>query len=157
MPHPEIATCLWYDTGALEAARLYTGLFDDSAITDVFYKGGDPAQGAFTVSFTLMGQRYWGLNGGPHFKPSPAASISVHVDTQAEVDRLWAALLAGGGAESRCGWLEDRFGISWQIIPRALPRLLKSDASGRVMQAMMGMIKLDIAALEAAASGDQPG
>jgi predicted 3-demethylubiquinone-9 3-methyltransferase (glyoxalase superfamily) len=84
---------------------------------------------------------------------SPATSISVHVDTQAEVDRLWSALLEGGGSESRCGWLTDRFGLSWQIIPRALPRLLQSDTSGRVMQAMMGMVKLDIAALEAAAQG----
>ena len=85
----------------------------------MFYRNGDPAQGAFTVAFTLSGQRYWGLNGGPHFKPTPAASITVYVDTQAEVDRLWAALLAGDGVESRCGWLVDRFGIFWKIIPCA--------------------------------------
>ncbi len=151
MPAASVATCLWFDSEALEAARLYTSLFEDAGITDVFYRGGEPSLGVFTVEFTLMGQAYWGLNGGPHYKPSPAASISVHVDTQPEVDRLWHALLAGGGAESRCGWLTDRFGISWQIIPRALPRLLKSDPSGCVMQAMMGMVKLDIAALEAAA------
>ena len=96
-----------------------------------------------------MGQKYWGLNGGPLFPHSPACSISVHVDTQAEVDRLWAALTQGG-SESRCGWLVDRFGLSWQIIPRALPRLLKSDSTGRVMEAMMKMAKIDIAALEAA-------
>ncbi|MGQ0612033.1 MAG: VOC family protein [Paracoccaceae bacterium] len=154
MQDPEVSTCFWFDAQALEAAQLYTSLFADAAITEVFYRGGDPAQGAFTVSFTLMGQRFWGLNGGPHFKPSPAASITVYLDTQPEMDRLWSALLEGGGAESRCGWLTDRFGISWQIIPRALPRLLRADASGRVMQAMMGMVKLDIAALEAAALGD---
>ena len=88
-----------------------------------------------------------------HFKLTPAVSITVYIDTQAEVDRPWSALLADGGAASRWGRLTDRFGLSWQIIPRALPRLLKSDDSGRVMQAMMGMIKLDIAGLEAAAKG----
>lgn len=153
MSGPEIATCLWFDTAGLEAAQLYVSLFEGSEITNVFYKGGDVANGAFTVEFTLMGQRYWILNGGPHFAHSPAVSITVHVDTQAEVDRLWDALLAGGGVESRCGWLVDRFGLSWQIIPRALPRLMKSDVSGRVMAAMMEMVKLDIAALEAAARG----
>lgn len=153
MTAPEISTCFWFDTQAEEAARFYCSLFDGSEVTEVFYKGGDPANGAFTVAFTLMGQKYWCLNGGPHFKLTPAVSITVYIDTQAEVDRLWSALLADGGAESRCGWLTDRFGLSWQIIPRALPRLLKSDDSGRVMQAMMGMIKLDIAGLEAAAKG----
>lgn len=148
-----ISTCLWFDTQAMAAAELYTSLFDDARITEVFHQGGDPSKPVFTVSFTLMGQAYWGLNGGPHYKLTPAASITVYVDTQAEVDRLWVALLARGGAESRCGWLTDRFGLSWQILPRALPRLLKTDASGRVLQAMMGMIKLDVAALEAAAAG----
>jgi predicted 3-demethylubiquinone-9 3-methyltransferase (glyoxalase superfamily) len=152
MPAPSISTCLWFDDQAEAAARLYVSLFDDSEITEIFYKNGDPAAGAFTVAFSLMGQRYWGLNGGSYYTLSPAASISVYVDTQAEVDRLWEALLEGGQA-SRCGWLTDRFGLSWQIIPRALPRLLQTDASGRVMQAMMGMIKLDIAGLEAAAAG----
>ena len=151
MPAPEMSTCFWFDAQALEAAQLYTSLFDGSRITEVFYKDGDPDKGAFTVAFTLLGQAYWGLNGGPLFKHSPAVSLTVHVDSQAEVDRLWAALLAGGGTESRCGWLADRFGISWQIIPRALPRLLRADTTGRVMQSMMGMVKLDIAALEAAA------
>jgi predicted 3-demethylubiquinone-9 3-methyltransferase (glyoxalase superfamily) len=150
MPAPSISTCLWFDDQAEPAARLYCSLFDGAEITEIFYKGGDPANGAFTVAFTLLGQHYWGLNGGPHYKLTPATSITVHVDTQAEVDRLWAALLEGG-QESRCGWLTDRFGLSWQIIPRALPRLLQADTSGRVMQAMMGMVKLDIAALEAAA------
>ncbi len=153
MTLPAISTCFWFDSQAMEAAELYTSLFDDARITEVFHQGSDPAQPVFTVSFTLMGQAYWGLNGGPMFKHSPATSITVHVDTQAEVDRLWTALLAGGGAESRCGWLTDRFGLSWQIIPRALPRLLKGDGAERVLQAMMGMVKLDVAALEAAAQG----
>ncbi len=105
------------------------------------------------VAFTLMGQQYLAMNGGPHYRLTPAVSISVHVDTQDEVDRLWTALLAEGGVESRCGWLTDRFGLSWQIIPRALPRLLQTKAAPRVLQAMMAMVKLDIAALEAAAAG----
>ena len=145
-----ISTCLWFDDQALAAAEFYVSLFDDAKITAVSYRGGDPAQGAFTVEFELIGQKYWGLNGGPLFPHSPACSISVHVDTQAQVDRLWDALTADGGRESRCGWLVDHFGLSWQIIPRALPRLLKSDSTGRVMAAMMSMAKIDIAALEAA-------
>ncbi|MBI1418344.1 MAG: VOC family protein [Limimaricola sp.] len=153
MTAPSVATCLWYESNAEAAAKLYCSLFPDAEITAIFRQGGKADAPAFSVSFTLMGQHYQAMNGGPHYKLSPAASITVHVDTQDEVDRLWSALLDGGGSESRCGWLTDRFGLSWQIIPRALPRLLKSDNSGRVMQAMMGMIKLDIAALEAAAAG----
>ena len=152
MPDPSIETCLWFDSDGEAAARHYVSLFPDAAITNIVRQNGDPAAPAFTVEFTLMGQRYWALNGGPHYKLTPACSISVHVDSQAEVDHLWTALLEGGGVESRCGWLADRWGLSWQIIPRALPRLLKSDTSGRVMQAMMGMVKRDIAALEAAAA-----
>ena len=87
------------------------------------------------------------------YSASPAASIGAYVETQEELDRIWSALLEGGGKESRCGWLTDRFGISWQIIPKALARLLKTDKSARVLQAMMGMIKMDIAALDAAAKG----
>lgn len=149
---PAISTCLWFDDQAEAAALFYCSLFEGAEITEIFYKNGDPQAGAFTVAFTLLGQKYWGLNGGAYYKLTPAVSISVYVDTQAEVDRLWHALLEGG-TESRCGWLTDRFGLSWQIIPRALPRLLQSDQTGRVMQAMMGMVKLDIAALEAAARG----
>lgn len=153
MPKPEISSCIWFNDQAEDAARLYCSLFDASEITEIHYRNGDPASGVFTVAFTLMGQRYWGLNGGPRYALSPAFSISVNVDTQAEVDRLWSALLADGGNESRCGWLVDRFGLSWQIIPRALPRLMQADKSGRVMQAMMSMVKPDIAGLEAAAKG----
>ena len=150
---PTVETCLWFDSAGEAAARYYCSLFPDAAITEVFHQNGDPAAPAFTVEFTLMGQRYWALNGGPHYKLTPACSISVHVETQGEVDRLWTALLEGGGLENRCGWLTDRWGLSWQIIPRALPRLLKSDRAAPVLQAMMGMVKLDIAALEAAAAG----
>ena len=153
MTEPRIATCLWFDDQAEAAARLYCSLFAPAAIDEVFHQNGDPAAGAFMVAFTLMGQQYLAMNGGPHYRLTPAVSISVHVDTQDEVDRLWTALLAEGGVESRCGWLTDRFGLSWQIIPRALPRLLQTKAAPQVLQAMMAMVKLDIAALEAAAAG----
>ncbi len=147
----DVSTCFWFDTQAEEAARFYCALLPDSEVTEVFRQGADPAAPAFTVVFRLMGQKYWALNGGPHYKLTPAASITVYCDTQDEVDRLWHGLLEGG-SPSRCGWLTDRFGLSWQIVPNALPRLLKGPASAAVMQAMMGMVKLDIPALEAAAA-----
>ena len=153
MAAPAISTCLWYEKDAEQAATLYCSLFPDAAITNIFRQQGDPENRAFLVEFTLMGQSYSAMNGGPHYKLTPAASIFALVDTQGEVDRLWAALLDGGGQESRCGWLVDRFGLSWQIIPRALTRLMQSDKSGRVVQAMSKMIKIDVAALEAAAIG----
>lgn len=153
MPAPSIQTCLWFNDSAEQAAALYCSLLPDARITDVFRQGSAPDAPAFLVEFSLMGQSYAAMNGGPHYVLSPAASIVAHVDTQAEVDDLWAALLADGGVESRCGWLTDRYGLSWQIIPRALPRLLRSDKTGKVMQAMMGMVKIDAAALESAARG----
>ncbi len=158
MTQPAVSTCLWYDNQAAEAAGLYCSLFDDARIISEHPQRNAEGNviGTFLIEFELQGQRYTGLNGGLHYKLSPAASIAVHVDSQAEIDRLWCALLANGGVESRCGWLTDRFGLSWQIVPRALPRLLASEdaaAASRVMQAMMAMIKLDIAALEAVARG----
>ena len=145
-----VATCLWYNSQAEAAATLYCSLFADARITARMPAIGDPKGGTFLVEFTLMGQSFTAMNGGPQYQLSPAASIFVMLDTQAEVDHLWTTLLQGGAA-SRCGWLVDRYGLSWQIIPGALPRLLKQDTSGRVLQEMKGMIKLDIAALEAAA------
>ncbi len=153
MTAPAITTCLWFEKDAEAAATLYCSLFPDAAITNIFRQQGDPQNRAFLVEFTLMGQAFMAMNGGPHYKLSPAASIFALVEGQEDVDRLWAALLEGGGQESRCGWLVDRFGLSWQIIPRALTRLMKSDRSGRVAQAMMAMVKIDVAALEAAAKG----
>lgn len=153
MTAPAITTCLWFEKDAEEAATLYCGLFPDARITNIFRQQGDPQNRAFLIEFTLMGQAFMAMNGGPHYRLSPAASIFALVDGQDDVDRLWAALLEGGGQESRCGWLVDRFGLSWQIIPRALTRLMQSDRSGRVAQAMMGMVKIDVAALEAAAKG----
>lgn len=153
MQIPSIQTCLWFDDCAEQAATLYCSLFPDARITHVFRQGGAPDAPAFMVEFSLMGQSYAAMNGGPHYKLTPAASIVAHVETQGEVDHLWDALLANGGTESRCGWLTDRYGLSWQIIPRALPRLLQADKSGKVMQAMMSMVKIDVAGLEAAARG----
>lgn len=151
-----IRTCLWFENGAEEAVRYYVSLFEGAELTHIFPMRGDPEGRAFLVHWTMLGQRFSAMNGGPGFPHSAAASIEVHVHTQAEVDRLWDALTANGGKAGRCGWLTDRFGISWQIIPEALPRLLqtKDDAQAqRVTHAMFAMTKLDAAALEAAAKG----
>lgn len=153
MTAPTITTFLWFDGQAQEAATLYTSLFDDARIVNITPSQGDPVVGAFLVEFELQNQRFAAMNGGPRYTLTPAVSVSVLVDEQSDVDRLWTALLADGGSEMRCGWLTDRFGLSWQIVPRALMRLMAEDKSGRVMQAMMGMVKLDIAGLEAAAIG----
>jgi predicted 3-demethylubiquinone-9 3-methyltransferase (glyoxalase superfamily) len=139
--------CLWYDGNAEEAARLYTALIPNSEITSV-----SPVM----VTFTLDGVPFQGLNGGPQFKPTEAASIVVSTKDQEETDHLWSALTADGGEESQCAWLKDRFGVSWQIVPQALPRLLGSpdrEAAERAMQAMLQMKKIDIAALESAFKG----
>jgi predicted 3-demethylubiquinone-9 3-methyltransferase (glyoxalase superfamily) len=155
MTAPAIRTCLWFDKDAEAAARAYVALLPGSQIEHVYPSRGDPAGAAFIVQVALLGQHYTFLNGGPHYRLTPAASIEVHLETQAEVDRLWDALLEGGTAQ-RCGWLTDRWGVSWQIIPRVLMRLMMTpdDAvAGRVTRAMMGMVKLDGPALEAAARG----
>ena len=149
-----VQTCLWFSSSAEDAARLYTALVPNSQIIEIYPNRADPSQ-AFLVHLMLAGQRYSFLNGGPHFALTPAASIEVHLDTQAEVDRLWEALMDGGTA-MRCGWLTDRFGVTWQIIPRVLIQLLLSRDNAlaqRVTDAMMTMVKLDGPALEAAARG----
>lgn len=149
-----VQTCLWFDHQAQEAAETYVALLPGSRILASYPQRGAPDR-TFLVLVELLGQRYTFLNGGPHYRLSPAASIEVHLDSQAEVDRLWEALLDGGQA-MRCGWLTDRFGVSWQIIPRVLIELMLTtdDAvAGRVTQAMMAMVKLDGPALEAAARG----
>ena len=155
MANSKVRTCLWFNTEGEDAARLYTSLLPDSVIEKVYYP--DPRGLALVVEFTLAGVPYMTLNGGPHFSHTPAASISVLTRDQAETDRLWSALTADGGQESRCGWLVDRYGVSWQITPEILPQLMASDdkaAAHRAQQAMMKMQKLDIAALEAAFRGD---
>ena len=158
MSRPQrISTCLWYDRSGEEAATFYTLLFDNSRITSVsrYGKGASVPEGtALLVEFTLDGVRFQALNGGPMFKLSEAASLSVRCDTQTEIDRLWNALIAGGGAESRCGWLKDRFGLSWQIVPSMMATWMTDPMrAARVMAAFMPMNKLDIATLEAAYRG----
>lgn len=153
MDERRVSTCLWFDANAEEAARFYTALLEDSRITAI---SRQPDGRALMVEFELGGVPFQALNGGPHYQLSPACSISVACETQAEIDRLWSALLDGGGVESQCGWLEDRFGLSWQIVPRALGNMMTDPDParvGRVVAAFMPMKKLDLAALEAAYRG----
>lgn len=142
-----ITPFLWYPQGAEEAAQVYVTLFKGSKI-----KRADP----MSVVFTLAGQEFYALNGGPSYQLTPAYSMFVEVKTQEEVDYLWNALIADGGQESRCGWLVDKFGLSWQIIPTRLTQLLghkNADIRQRSMEAMLKMDKIDIAALDRAAKG----
>lgn len=152
---PVIGTCLWFDHQAEEAARFCVSLFEDARIIKVFPSlGGDAVGRAFLVEFELKAQRYTALNGGPHFQLTEAVSIQVKVPGKAEVDHLWEALCEGG-TPSQCGWLRDRFGLSWQIIPEILPSSIAKGGAvaERVMAAMMKMGKLGADALEAAARG----
>ncbi|MES2154580.1 MAG: VOC family protein [bacterium] len=147
-----ITPFLWYDTQAEDAARFYCGIFPDSGVDRVM-KGPDGK--AFGLEFHLGGQSFMALNGGPMYKFTPAISLYVNCKDQKEVDTLWAKLSAVPKAE-QCGWIVDKYGLSWQIIPEALPRLLgdKDPAkAGRAMQAMMQMKKIDVKALERAAAG----
>lgn len=150
---PRVRTCLWFERGGLEAARFYVGLIPGSALETEAREGDEP----MVVAFSLAGAPYQILNGGPRYRQTPAASVVVTTLDQAETDRLWDALTAGGGAPGQCGWLTDRWGVSWQIVPEALPRLLGAEdraAGGRALTAMLQMQKLDLAALEAAFRGD---
>src|SRR5215208_3039069 len=150
----KVSTCLWFDGQAEEAANFYVSLIPGSNVETVFCP--DQSGPVLLVVFTLGGTPFQALNGGPKFKHSEAASISVSTRDQEETDRLWNALIANGGSESRCGWLKDRFGVSWQIVPEALPRLLTSPdrvAANRAMQAMLDMVKINIAGVEAAYYG----
>lgn len=154
----KITPFLWFDGQAEEAARFYTGIFKNSRIgrvTRYGEAGPGPSGSVMTVSFELEGQVFHALNGGPHFKFTPAISFFVSCEDQAEVDYFWDRLGEGGQAQ-QCGWLQDRFGLSWQIVPAVLEELLHGgDAarSNRVMQAMLGMVKLDIARLRSAYDG----
>ncbi|TLM87385.1 VOC family protein [Hymenobacter jeollabukensis] len=152
----KITTFLTYNDQAEQAAQLYVSLFPDSAITRVTRypaAGPMPAGQVMTVEFSLAGQQYVALNGGPHFTFTEGISLSVACQDQAEIDRLWDALTADGGAPSQCGWLKDRFGVSWQITPANMSELMRGDTpaqSQRRMQAMLKMHKIDIAALRQA-------
>lgn len=158
----KIATCLWFNDQAETAANFYVDTFkacgQPAAIGDTMYyseAGPGPKGSVLTVTFTLAGQDMIALNGGPHFTFSPAISLFVNCTDQAEVDRFWEKLLAGGQPQ-QCGWVTDRFGVSWQIVPTALGEMLRDPDQARatrVMQAMLQMVKLDVAKLKQAYDG----
>ena len=153
----DITPCLWFDTEGEEAAKLYTSVFPNSKILDVSHYGENSprAEGTvMTVEFELNGQKFVALNGGPQFTFSEAISFQISCNDQEEVDRYWNAL-SEGGEQGPCGWLKDRFGVSWQVVPTALPRLLGDpdrEKAQRVMQAMLSMGKIEIDELEQAAA-----
>ena len=156
-----ITPCLWYDGTAEDAAKLYASVFPDSSVDGVHRAPADYPSGkagdVLTVDFTVMGMKFMGLNGGPMFKFDEAVSFQIHTKDQEETDRYWNALIADGGAPSECGWLKDKFGLSWQITPKALSDMMTSTdpaASKRAMEAMMTMSRIDIAKLERAFKGE---
>lgn len=149
----DIVNCLWFDDRGLEAAHFYTGIFPNSRLLSQA-PGPDPDV-PLTVSFELAGRSFVALNGGPAFTFTEAVSFQITCESQDEVDHYWDSLVAGG-EESRCGWLKDRFGVSWQVVPTRLAELLSSgdpDVAQRVTEAFMPMRKIDVATLEAAAAG----
>jgi predicted 3-demethylubiquinone-9 3-methyltransferase (glyoxalase superfamily) len=155
----KITTCLWFNGQAEEAANFYVSLFPNSRVGSVarFPEGTPrPAGSVMTVEFELDGQQFVGLNGGPEFKFTEAVSFQIDCKDQAEVDRYWNELIANGGEESVCGWLKDRFGVSWQVVPSALPKLMSDPdraKANRGTAARMQMKKIDIGKLEEAAAG----
>jgi len=155
---PKVRTCLWFADEGLEAAEFYCSLLPDSRIEQVsrYPEGQGMAEAGkvLTVEFTLAGTPYQALNGGPHFQLDEAVSISVRTEDQAETDRLWDALLADGGVESQCGWLKDRFGLSWQIVPARAVELLSGPDGPKAFAALMQMVKIDVAGLEAACGAE---
>ena len=155
-----IATCLWFNKNAEEAANFYAATFPGSRVTAVHKAPGDYPSGkagdVLTVEFTILGQQFVGLNGGPEFTFDEAVSFQVFTDTQEETDRYWNAIVGSGGQESVCGWCKDKFGLSWQIVPRTLIEAMNdadTAAAKRAMDAMMTMKKIDIARIQAARRG----
>jgi predicted 3-demethylubiquinone-9 3-methyltransferase (glyoxalase superfamily) len=158
----KITPCLWFDSEAEDAARFYVSAFDNARISRISRYGnegfevhGRPEGSVMTVEFEIEGQKFTALNGGPHFKFSEAISFQVPCETQEEIDYYWQRLSAGGQIQE-CGWLKDRFGLSWQIFPAALPNMLSDSdpaKAARAMRAMLSMKKLDIAELRAAYEG----
>ena len=160
--------CLWFDSQAEEAARFYIGIFENSRINTITRYGtagreihGRPEGSVMTVEFELDGQKFTALNGGPHFKFNEAVSFEIHCETQEEIDYYWDKLTAGGDPKAQqCGWLKDKFGLSWQVVPTELTAMLTdetSEASQRAFEAMLDMKKLDIAELKRAYEGEPSG
>jgi two-component system sensor histidine kinase QseC len=159
MTKQKIVNCLWFNGQAEEAANFYCSLFPNARITDMLRWGevghGTPGS-VLTVTFEIEGQEFLALNGGPEFQFTPAISLMINCERQDEIDVLWEKLGADGGAPMQCGWITDKYGMTWQVTPRRLLELLKDKdpaRAGRAMQAMMGMVKLDLPAIEAAADG----
>jgi predicted 3-demethylubiquinone-9 3-methyltransferase (glyoxalase superfamily) len=150
----KIVTNLWFDTEAEEAAKFYTSIFKNSKITNVSYFGeAGPREAGLvlTVDFELDGQRFTAINGGPEFKFSEAISLLINCETQEEIDEFWDKLLEGGGEESQCGWLRDKYGLSWQVTPKQLDELLTTGTPAQrdgVMREMLQMVKIDLKVLE---------
>ena len=158
----KITTCLWFDKGeARQAAEFYASVFPDSRVGPALEAPADFPSGEqgdeLTVEFTLLGQSFVGLNGGPEFKPNEAVSFQVFTEDQEETDRYWNAIVQNGGQESECSWCKDKWGFSWQIVPRQLMAAMENPdkaAAKRAMEAMMTMKKIDIAKIEAAVAGE---
>ncbi|MGE4427950.1 MAG: VOC family protein [Solirubrobacteraceae bacterium] len=156
---PSITPNLWFDTQALEAAEFYVAIFPNSRIVDVTHHGPDghrPEGTVLTVEFELDGTAFVGINGGPEFTFDEAVSFEISCADQAEVDHYWYALIADGGRESQCGWLKDRYGLSWQVVPKRLIELFKDpdpEIARRATEAMFRMQRIDVAELERAAAG----
>jgi predicted 3-demethylubiquinone-9 3-methyltransferase (glyoxalase superfamily) len=145
----KVTPFLWFDTQAEEAAHFYVSLFKNSKVTMV-NRNGDQV---FMVTFELDGQEFMALNAGPQFKFNEAVSFFISCEDQAEVDHFWNAFTTDGGEESQCGWVKDKYGLSWQIVPKQLGQLMSTDSSGRVMKAMLGMKKIEIQGLQDAYEG----
>lgn len=157
---PKIVTCLWFDKNAEEAAQFYTKTFPESHVTAVHRSPTDYPNGkagdVLTVEFTVLGQPFVGLNGGPDVPFTDATSFQIFTETQEETDRYWNAIVKDGGQEIACGWCKDKFGLSWQVVPRALMDGINNTdtaSAKRVMEAMMQMVKIDIAQIETARRG----
>ncbi|UDY34064.1 VOC family protein [Dermatobacter hominis] len=155
---PRIVPNLWFDMDAEEAVAFYLSVFPDSRVVSrspYTESGPGPTGETMVIDFELDGQPFTAINGGPQFTFDEAVSFLVECEDQAELDRYWDALLAGGGQESQCGWLKDRFGLSWQVVPKGMAAMMEGDpeAVDRAVRAMLGMVKLDVAALQAAYDG----